>query len=270
MDEETVLVVEGGRPLTGTVAVPGDKSISHRALLLGAVARGTSVVRGLSDGGDVANTAAAVAALGATVEGNRITGGAFRTPAGPLDVGNSGTTMRLLAGLVAGWEVTATFVGDASLSARPMDRVAVPLRLMGASVEGRGERCLPPVTVTGGGLEGIDYTPPMASAQVKSCVLLAGLRARRTDPSLAPAAGFDDPLTWVGDDGVLAAPLVQAARPSTAARANAVAARGPGPGRRPGSGCASSASNDNVPSLVFQPKQVRWDCPCRPLLCILN
>jgi 3-phosphoshikimate 1-carboxyvinyltransferase len=174
-----VLQVPGGRPLVGTVAVPGDKSISHRALLLGAVAGGTSDVRGLSDGEDVARSAAAVRALGAVIDGTRISGGPdrLRQPSGPLDMGNSGTTIRLLAGLVAGWDFEVVLGGDASLSTRPMDRVAVPLRLMGASVEGDGERCLPPLTVRGGSLEAIDYTPPMASAQVKSCVLLAGLRA---------------------------------------------------------------------------------------------
>jgi len=179
-----VLVVPGGRPLTGGVEVPGDKSLSHRALLLAAVADGTSVIRGLSDGDDVRRTAAAVGALGATVEttpvgGTRVTGGRrlIHAPGGPLDLGNSGTTMRLLAGLVAGFDVTVVLTGDASLSGRPMDRVARPLRLMGASVEGGGERCLPPLTIRGGGLVGIDYSPPMASAQVKSCVLLAGLEA---------------------------------------------------------------------------------------------
>jgi len=92
-------------------------------------------------------------------------------------MGNSGTTIRLLAGLVAGWDMGVTLMGDASLSSRPMDRVAIPLRLMGATVEGTGKRCLPPLTITGGKLRAIDYTPPMASSQVKSCVLLAGLRA---------------------------------------------------------------------------------------------
>jgi 3-phosphoshikimate 1-carboxyvinyltransferase len=161
------------------VAVPGDKSISHRALLLGAVAGGTSQVRGLSDGDDVRCSAVAVEALGAGIEGTRISGGPDRLhqPSGPLDVGNSGTTIRLLAGLVAGWDFTVVMGGDESLSTRPMDRVAIPLRLMGAVVEGGGERCLPPITVRGGSLRGIDYSPPMASAQVKSCVLLAGLRA---------------------------------------------------------------------------------------------
>jgi 3-phosphoshikimate 1-carboxyvinyltransferase len=174
-----ILTVTGGRPLVGVVELPGDKSISHRALLLGAVAEGTSEIRGLSDGDDVRRTADAVRALGAVLVGPAISGGPdrVRQPSAPLDLGNSGTSIRLLAGLVAGWDMTVVMGGDASLSGRPMDRVAVPLRLMGATVEGRGERCLPPLTVTGGKLRAIDYTPPMASAQVKSCVLLAGLRA---------------------------------------------------------------------------------------------
>jgi 3-phosphoshikimate 1-carboxyvinyltransferase len=183
--DDPVFTVTGGRPLRGRVRVPGDKSISHRALLLGALADGESVVRGLSDGEDVARTAAAVAALGArlddcTAPGDLVISGGtavLHAPAGALEMGNSGTTIRLLAGVVAGRPFTTRLTGDPSLSSRPMDRVAVPLRLMGASVEGLGARCLPPLTITGGALRGIDYTTPMASAQVKSCVLLAGLAA---------------------------------------------------------------------------------------------
>jgi 3-phosphoshikimate 1-carboxyvinyltransferase len=210
---EPVLVVPGGRPLRGTITVPGDKSISHRALLLGAVAEGTSELRGLSDGDDVHRTAQAVTALGAEIDGPLITGGVdkIRAPKGLLDVGNSGTTIRLLAGLVAGWDFTVVIGGDASLSGRPMDRVAIPLRLMGADVEGGGSRCYPPITVHGGALQGIDYTPPMASAQVKSCVLLAGLRAegetivrepvltRRHTEEMLALCGAD--VTETDDDG---------------------------------------------------------------------
>ena len=186
----SAFTVEGGRPLRGRVRVPGDKSVSHRALLMGALARGESVVRGLSDGDDVARTADALRALGAHLEvrdaaGNSddetvIRGGraALGKAPGPLDMGNSGTTTRLLAGVVAGLPFTTVLTGDASLSARPMDRVAVPLRLMGAAVSGVGERCLLPLTIRGGELRGIDYTTPMASAQVKSSVLLAGLSAQ--------------------------------------------------------------------------------------------
>jgi 3-phosphoshikimate 1-carboxyvinyltransferase len=184
------LTLSGGRPLVGRVRVPGDKSISHRALLLAAVATGRSVLRGLSDGDDVARTAAALRVLGAGIDDDGVVDGVarFTEPGGQLDVGNSGTTMRLLAGLVASHPVTVTLCGDASLSRRPMDRVATPLRAMGATVQGNGERCLPPLTVHGGRLHGIDYTPPMASAQVKSCVLLAGLGAEGTTTVHEPVA----------------------------------------------------------------------------------
>jgi len=175
----STLVLRGGRRLAGRVRVLGDKSISHRALLLGCLAHGTSTARGLSDGEDVARTARAVEALGGRVDGERIEGGAeaLHQPSAPIDAGNSGTTMRLLAGVVAGFPWSVELFGDASLSARPMDRIAEPLRRMGAEVTGTGVRCRPPLRVVGGALRGIDYTPPIASAQVKSCVLLAGLRA---------------------------------------------------------------------------------------------
>ncbi len=184
---KSAVAIEGGRPLQGRVRVPGDKSISHRALIVGALADGTSSVSGLSDGDDVARTLGAVRALGAEVvagEGDgvvRIHGGAgsLHEPASPLDFGNSGTGIRLMAGVVAsfdGWSVRLG--GDDSLSKRPMDRIALPLRTMGADVAGRGELCLPPLDVRGRRLSGIDYTPPVASAQVKSCILLAALAAQ--------------------------------------------------------------------------------------------
>ena len=181
--ESGVVTLTGGSPLTGEVRVPGDKSISHRALLLAALAEGTSTITGLSDGDDVRRTRLAVEALGAdvvdgagsvTVHGGR---SRLHAPAGAVDLGNSGTGMRLLLGLLAGLPLSATLTGDASLSRRPMDRVAVPLGAMGATVTGRDPGCRPPVTVAGGHLRGITYTPPMASAQVKSAVLLAGLDA---------------------------------------------------------------------------------------------
>ncbi|HVT42513.1 MAG TPA: 3-phosphoshikimate 1-carboxyvinyltransferase [Acidimicrobiales bacterium] len=181
------LVVTGGVPCTGTVRTPGEKSISHRSVLFGALAEGTSVIRGLSDGADVAASLAAVEAMGAGVEhrddgsvvvhGGR---GRLRRPSAPLDCGNSGTSMRLLAGLVAGFAWDTELVGDESLSTRPMDRVAEPLGLMGATLTGRGERCEPPLHIRGGGLHGIDWTSKMASAQVKSAILLAGLSASGT------------------------------------------------------------------------------------------
>jgi 3-phosphoshikimate 1-carboxyvinyltransferase len=177
--------VPGGHPLIGTATVPGDKSISHRALLLAALADGSSTVTGLSDGDDVVRTRVAIEALGANVEPGdesgtfTVTGGRARlsAPEGEIDLGNSGTGMRLLAGLVAGIPGVTRLTGDASLRSRPMDRIAVPLELMGAEVQGVGEWHTPPLTITGGQLLGIDYIPPMASAQVKSAVLLAGLDA---------------------------------------------------------------------------------------------
>ena len=173
------LRVQGGGPLRGRVRVPGDKSVSHRALLLAALAEGTSVVRGLSTGDDVVRTRAAVQAMGAYVDGERITGGRDRLhePEGVIDVGNSGTSIRLLAGLCAGFDWLTVLAGDESIAGRPMDRVAEPLRRMGASVDGRGNGRFTPLVVRGGGLTGIDYALPVPSAQVKSAVLLAGLSA---------------------------------------------------------------------------------------------
>jgi 3-phosphoshikimate 1-carboxyvinyltransferase len=180
-----VLDVVGGRALAGATTVPGDKSISHRALLLAALAEGTSVLTGLSDGEDVVRTCRAIEALGAGVARDAATGvvtvnggrARLSAPAATVDLGNSGTGMRLLAGVVAGVPGVTRLDGDESLRSRPMDRVAVPLDLMGARVTGVGGRCRPPLTVTGGSLVGIDYTPPMASAQVKGAVLFAGLDA---------------------------------------------------------------------------------------------
>jgi len=179
-----VLVVAGGVPCRGTVRTPGEKSISHRAVLFAALAEGTSVIVGLSDGADVAATLAAVEALGAgversadgtvTIRGGR---GLLHEPAAALDCGNSGTSMRLLAGLVAGFGWETELTGDGSLSSRPMDRVAEPLGRMGATVSGSGSECRPPLRVKGGALRGIDWTTRVASAQVKSAILLAGLSA---------------------------------------------------------------------------------------------
>src|SRR5947208_5065008 len=159
--------------------MPGDKSISHRALLLAARAGGTSHVTGLSDGEDVRHTAAAVEAMGALIDGDRITGGLsiLHEPDHVIDVGNSGTGIRLLAGYCAAFDWLTVLEGDRSIAGRPMDRVLTPLRAMGAAVDGRDGGHFPPLVIRGGHLHGIDYTPPMASAQVKSCVLLAGLGA---------------------------------------------------------------------------------------------
>ncbi|HEX7597241.1 MAG TPA: 3-phosphoshikimate 1-carboxyvinyltransferase, partial [Polyangia bacterium] len=176
--------------LRGTVSVPGDKSISHRALLFGALADGPVEVRGLGVGGDNASTASALRALGVPIAQSgtdvRVEGVGFaglREAAAALDCGNSGTTMRLFCGLLAGRPFLSTLTGDPSLSRRPMARVAAPLRLMGAKIEGRMDAArpndlLPPLTVRGGALQGIRYDLPVASAQLKSALLLAGLQAK--------------------------------------------------------------------------------------------
>jgi 3-phosphoshikimate 1-carboxyvinyltransferase len=175
----TSFTVAGGRPLRGRLRVPGDKSISHRALLLAALAEGTSIVRGLSEGDDVARTRDAVAALGATIEGERITGGVeqLHEPDAVIDVGNSGTSMRLLTGFCAPRPFFVTLTGDVSIARRPMARVVEPLRRMGCRVDGRDDGRYPPLALRGGGLHGIDYELPVASAQVKGALLLAGLGA---------------------------------------------------------------------------------------------
>jgi 3-phosphoshikimate 1-carboxyvinyltransferase len=167
----------------GTVRVPGDKSISHRALMLAAVAPGTSRVTGVLDSADVRSTALVLRALGADVPDlapmMAITGRAdgLSAPAADLDCGNSGTTTRLVAGLVAARPIAARFVGDASLSRRPMRRVARPLEKMGARVAFEGEDGRLPMTVHGGALGDVEWTSDTASAQVKSAVLLAGVTA---------------------------------------------------------------------------------------------
>lgn len=190
-------VVAGGGRLSGEVRVPGDKSVSHRALILGALAEGETAVEGLSSGADVASTRSCLEALGVEIAGAapsvRVRGrglGGLKAPAGPLDAGNSGTTIRLLSGVLAGHPFASRFTGDESLSRRPMKRVAEPLRLMGASVE-LSAAGTAPIDIKGGGLKGIEYRTPMASAQVKSAVLLAGLHASGTTTVVEPAATRD-------------------------------------------------------------------------------
>ena len=168
--------------LRGDLAVPGDKSISHRALLLAAIADGESEIRGFGRSDDTLSTAAAVSALGATVEEAddvlRVAGvgvRGLRPPAVPIDCGNAGTLIRLLPGLLAGQTGSFELVGDESLSRRPLERVAEPLRLMGATVTTTDGHA--PLRLTGGPLAPVRYELPVASAQVKSCVLLAGLYA---------------------------------------------------------------------------------------------
>jgi 3-phosphoshikimate 1-carboxyvinyltransferase len=185
-DQLTPLEARASGPLTGTARVPGDKSISHRALILGALSVGETRVSGLLAGEEVINTAKSMQALGAAVErtgefawtvhGVGVAG--FAQPAAPLDFGNSGTGCRLVMGAVAGCPITAVFDGDASLRSRPMRRVLDPLALMGASVTTGGEGGRLPLTLAGArNPVPIVYKTPVASAQIKSAVLLAGLAA---------------------------------------------------------------------------------------------
>ena len=183
--------------LRGSVTVPGDKSISHRALLLGAIAHGVSTVRKWLPADDCQATLNALRDLGVTVERVSPTellvhGAGLRglsPPAGPIDCRGSGTTMRLLAGILAGQPFTSTLDGHAGLRRRPMERVAIPLREMGAAVETQ-DGC-PPLTISGGNLNSINYRLPVASAQVKSAVLLAGLYAHGQTTVHQPAPSRD-------------------------------------------------------------------------------
>lgn len=169
--------------LRGTLKVPGDKSISHRALMLSALAVGESNISGLLEGEDVLATAAAMRAMGAHIERtgeghwtvNGVGVGGLMQPSGALDMGNSGTSTRLLMGLVASHRLTATFIGDASLSKRPMERVIDPLRQMGAEFTASPGGMLPLMVRGLVPAIPISYRLPVASAQVKSAVLLAGL-----------------------------------------------------------------------------------------------
>src|SRR5689334_15744540 len=189
-----VAVVRPAARLRGELALPGDKSISHRALMLATLAAGESHIRGAGDGADVRSTAGICAALGASVE--RLAGEAgagaatidyrvvspgvdgLREPAADLDCGNSGTSLRLLAGIVAGLPFRTVLDGDDSLRRRPVARIIEPLRAMGATLQARSDDSLPPLTVIGRQpLRAVDRWTSVPSAQVKSAILLAALRA---------------------------------------------------------------------------------------------
>ncbi len=187
------------QPLQGAIRVPGDKSISHRSIMLGSIARGTTEVAGFLQGADAMATLNAFRAMGVSisdpVDGRLSVQGVglhgLRGAQEPLDMGNSGTSMRLLSGLLAGQRFDSLLMGDESLSKRPMERVARPLRLMGANVS-TNEGGLPPVQIGAAEtLSGIDYQLPMASAQVKSCVLLAGMYAQGETRVTEPAVTRD-------------------------------------------------------------------------------
>jgi 3-phosphoshikimate 1-carboxyvinyltransferase len=181
--------------IRGRLRPPGDKSISHRAVLLGALAEGVTVARNFLRAQDTERTVACVQALGVAVEADgdtvRVYGRReWRAPGRVLDAGNSGTTIRLLCGLLSGQPLEAVLDGDSSLRRRPMDRVAIPLRRMGAEVEAREGR-FPPVRVRGARLQGVRHELPVASAQVKSAILLAGLYADGVTAVVEPVASRD-------------------------------------------------------------------------------
>ncbi|MDW7671042.1 MAG: 3-phosphoshikimate 1-carboxyvinyltransferase [Bacillota bacterium] len=170
--------------LIGTCRVPGDKSISHRAVMLAGISRGVTHIKGFLNGEDCLSTLRCFQQMGVKVETDaeimRITGSGLyglKEPGDVLDAGNSGTTMRLMAGILSGQPFMSVVTGDGSLKNRPMDRIAVPLRLMGARIDGREEGRKAPLVIRGGSLKAIHYEMPVASAQVKSAVLLAGLYA---------------------------------------------------------------------------------------------
>lgn len=192
--------ITGGRPLQGSLEVPADKSITHRSLMFSALAEGTTRVVAMHPGEDNFSTATVLRQLGVgieatssgwTVQGVGLSG--LRAPPSPLDCGNSGTTMRLMAGILAGGSVRSTLVGDASLSGRPMGRVCRPLRELGCGIvgqsEGGGET--PPLHITPGDFVGGRWTQSVASAQVKSCVLLAGLMGGREVSVVEPSLSRD-------------------------------------------------------------------------------
>ncbi|MBI2872474.1 MAG: 3-phosphoshikimate 1-carboxyvinyltransferase [Chloroflexi bacterium] len=193
--------VASPRRLQGSLVLPGDKSISHRAALFNAIAHGTATVRNYATGADCAATLSCLRALGVAVRrieagdgegpGYAIAGGELHEPLDILSAANSGTTMRLLAGTLAGHPFLSILTGDRSLRSRPMGRVVAPLRLMGAQVQGRQGNTLAPLAIRGGGLKGIEYTMPVASAQLKSALLLAGLFAEGETVLHQPAASRD-------------------------------------------------------------------------------
>ena len=189
----------GQHPVVGDIRVPGDKSISHRSIMFGSLADGKTVIKGFLEGEDALATLAAFRAMGVNIEGpenghvtvHGVGMNGLKAPKESLYLGNSGTSMRLLAGLLAGQKFSVTLTGDSSLSSRPMGRVADPLRLMGADIE-TADNGRPPITLNGGAsLQGIDYDLPMASAQVKSCVLLAGMYAQGKTSTTEPAPTRD-------------------------------------------------------------------------------
>ncbi|TLS35903.1 3-phosphoshikimate 1-carboxyvinyltransferase [Pseudalkalibacillus caeni] len=191
-------IENNNRSLKGSIKVPGDKSISHRAVMFGSMANGITEVTGFLNGEDCLSTIKCFKSLGVEIEHKgeslRIHGKGLeglQEPLSPLDVGNSGTTARLLLGILAGRPFHSVLVGDASISKRPMDRVTIPLQKMGAKIDGRENGSLTPISVRGGGLQAITYDSPVASAQVKSSLILAALQAEGTTTLSEPFLSRD-------------------------------------------------------------------------------
>ncbi|OGW67899.1 MAG: 3-phosphoshikimate 1-carboxyvinyltransferase [Nitrospirae bacterium RIFCSPLOWO2_02_FULL_62_14] len=194
----SALTITPAGPLRGTIAVPGDKSITHRAIILSALAEGDSTISAYGRGEDCLNTMRAFQAMGIQIEERpeqlRVRGKGFwglTEPSQPLDCGNSGTGIRLLAGLLAGQDFFTILTGDESIRRRPMGRVVKPLREMGATIAGRKGGELAPLAITGSRLRGLTYASPVASAQVKSSLLLAGLYAEGTTRVSEPRKSRD-------------------------------------------------------------------------------
>lgn len=179
-----ITIYHNSRPLRGEITVPGDKSISHRAVILGSIAEGISVVAGLLESGDILSTVDAFRLMGITIDKTgskyRIEGKGMHgltAPVSEIDAGNSGTTARLLTGLLSGQDFNSVITGDKYLRKRPMKRVTEPLRLMGADITGEADGENLPLRINGRKLSGIEYTTPVASAQIKSALILAGMYA---------------------------------------------------------------------------------------------
>ena len=198
MSANNELIIEPKKGLNGTVQVPGDKSISHRAIMLGSLADGTTRIKGFLMGEDCLSTVRCFREMGVTIEINQDTVAVhgkglygLSEPQDVLDVGNSGTTIRLMSGILAGQSFTSVVTGDSSIRKRPMGRVTKPLREMGVTILGRQKGELAPLTINGGSLKPISYKTPVASAQIKSSILLAGLFADGCTEVIEPEKSRD-------------------------------------------------------------------------------
>ncbi len=205
------ITVKGAKMLRGSLTPPGDKSTSHRAAILNVLASGNSKVENFSPGQDCASTVHCLREMGASILADPLTpnslliegtANSLSEPASILDAGNSGTTMRLLSGVLAGQYFPSVISGDKSLNSRPMARIIQPLKLMGANVSGRNNDTLAPIMFRGGRLSGIEYELPVASAQLKSCLLLAGMYANGTTKIIEPTPSRDHTEKMLADMGV--------------------------------------------------------------------